>query len=87
MASVVEIAFAGDELLEVFDQGVGDFELGGALGGVGDGEAVLVVPGGDEAFGEGGGEDGEGGARVIWETAHGHGFREHNGSWGRFHGR
>lgn len=67
---VGEGAFAGDELVEVLHQCVGDFELGFAFGGVGDGEAVGVVPRGDEAFAEGFGEEGEGGARLVFGAAH-----------------
>lgn len=59
-AGVVEVAVAGEELAELLHQHFGDFDLGFALGGVGDDDAVFVAPRGYVALEYGVFEDGEG---------------------------
>ena len=68
---VFEVAFAGYELVEVFDEHFGNFDLGFAHGGVEDGQSPVIVPCRDEAFAQGLGKNGESRAGVSIGEMHG----------------
>ena len=70
-AGVVEVAFTGEELAELLHEHFGDLDLGFALGGVGDDDAVFVAPRGHQALAKRGFENGEGVAGGRSEAVHG----------------
>ena len=70
-AGVVEVAFAGEELAELLHEHFGDLDLGFALGGVGDDDAVFVAPRGHHALAKRVFENGEGVAGGRSEAVHG----------------
>jgi hypothetical protein len=68
---LAEVAFAGEELAELLHEHFGDLDLGFALGGVGDDDAVFVAPRGHHALAKRVFENGEGVAGGRSEAVHG----------------
>ena len=70
-AGVAEVAFAGEELAKLFQQHLGYFDLGFALGSVGDDDALFISPCGHHTLAKRIFENGEGRTGCFSPAIHG----------------